>query len=94
MNVLIINGSPKGENSNSMNLTRAFSDGAGFTRAEIIDVAKFGIKPCLGCFACWNKTPGKCVISDDMGKILDKIIAADVVIWSFPYLRIVFFKND
>ncbi|HBG12155.1 MAG TPA: NAD(P)H dehydrogenase, partial [Clostridium sp.] len=42
------------------------------------------IKSCLGCFACWNKTPGTCVINDDMSEILKKMIAADVIIWSFP----------
>ncbi len=85
MKVLIINGSPKGENSNTMKLTRAFAEGAGWKDAEIIDTAKAGIKSCLGCFACWNKTPGNCVINDSMSvSILPKIIAADVIIWSFP----------
>jgi len=82
--ILVLNGSPKSERSNTMRLTRSFLDGAGWSDAEIIDVAKVGIKACLGCFVCWNKTPGKCVINDEMGDVLDKMIAADVIIWSFP----------
>jgi multimeric flavodoxin WrbA len=82
-NALVINGSPKAESSNSMKLALAFLDGVG-CGADIIDVAKLGIKPCLGCFACWRKTPGKCAINDDMADVLNKIIAAGFIIWSFP----------
>ncbi|MDR1489438.1 MAG: NAD(P)H-dependent oxidoreductase [Desulfovibrio sp.] len=83
MNILVVNGSPRAENSNSMQLTRAFLDGADYG-AEIITVTKLRIKPCLGCFACWQKTPGQCAIKDDMAEVLNKIIAADMIIWSFP----------
>ena len=83
MNILVLNGSPKSENSNTMKLTQAFLDGAGFADAKIINVEELGIKGCTGCFSCWNKTPGKCIF-DDMNEILAKLIAADVVIWSFP----------
>lgn len=84
MKVLVLNGSPKKERSNTMRLTSAFLEGSGWTDVEIIDVAKTDIKACTGCFACWNKTPGKCIINDEMGGILDKMIAADVIVWSFP----------
>ena len=84
MRVLVLNGSPKEEQSNTMRLTRSFLEGAGCLDAEIIHVAKAKINPCLGCFACWNKTPGKCVINDEMSEILVKMIAADVIVWSFP----------
>jgi len=33
------------------------------------------IKRCMGCFGCWVKTPGRCVLPDayqDMGEILGK----------------------
>jgi len=84
MKVLVVNGSPKGEKSATMYLTRAFLEGAGWTDAEIIDISKVNVKGCNGCYSCWEKTPGKCVINDDMARFLPKLIEADVVITSFP----------
>ena len=71
MKVLVINGSPKVENSNTMYLTRAFLEGADWKDVETVNIASIDIKPCLGCFACWNKTPGKCIIEDDVSGILE-----------------------
>lgn len=89
MRTLVINGSPKADNSNTMCLTKAFLKGMGLLNdgnpdVKIVDAYHSEIKPCRGCFACWNKTPGKCVISDGMSEIFDQIISADVIIWSFP----------
>jgi len=84
MKYLLINGSPKSENSNSMKLTRAFMEGAGWTDGDKVDVSKANIKGCMGCYTCWLKTPGVCAIKDDMNDIFDKLVSADVVIWSFP----------
>jgi multimeric flavodoxin WrbA len=39
----------------------------------ILDDGK--IRPCVGCFSCWIKTPGQCVIKDgyeNMGLLLSK----------------------
>ncbi len=83
MNVLVINGSPKGERSDTLKITRAFLEGMDET-AEIVDTMKVDVKPCLGCYACWSKTPGQCVQQDDMEELLIKITAADLVIWSAP----------
>lgn len=85
MKILVLNGSPRAERSNTLKLTEAFL--AGFPaehEREIVHVARLNIKPCLGCFSCWTKTPGECVISDDMDIIREKITAADVIIECFP----------
>ena len=42
-----------------------------------------GIRPCVGCFGCWNKDPGRCVIDDgygDMGYLIHH--AAEVTVIS------------
>lgn len=51
---------------------------------EEIQVNRLEIRPCLGCFSCWDKTPGKCCIQDDMREVIQKLLWADVTVWSFP----------
>lgn len=85
MNILVLNGSPKGEKSNTLKLTHSFLDGLGNNHnKEIINIKSMNINHCNGCFACWHTTPGKCVIKDDMDAIIEKYIKADIIIWSFP----------
>lgn len=87
MKILVFNGSPKSERSNTLKLTNSFLEGiseATETEIEIIDINKLNLKECRGCFCCWNKTPGKCIINDDMEGIIQKQLEADVIIWSFP----------
>lgn len=48
-------------------------------------LAGMDIKPCRGCFSCWVKTPGHCVITDDdQEAILRATAASDLVIWLTP----------
>ncbi|MCI7180337.1 MAG: NAD(P)H-dependent oxidoreductase [Schaedlerella sp.] len=84
MKILVINGSPRGEHSNSMKLTRAFLEGIGSAEVKERIVSKMNISPCKGCFCCWNKTPGKCIMSDDMVSVIEDQLWADIIIWSFP----------
>jgi multimeric flavodoxin WrbA len=84
MKILVINGSPKGESSNSLKLTRAFLEGMGDNEIKEISVSRLNLLPCKGCFCCWGKTPGKCVMKDDMGQVIEDELWADIIIWSFP----------
>ena len=34
-----------------------------------IDLSQLNIANCVGCFGCWTKTPGRCVIRDDAVKV-------------------------
>lgn len=88
MNILVINGSPKGCKSNTYRLTTAFLEGMKQEQQDIcvkeLSVSSLNIKPCVGCFSCWNKTPGQCCIQDDMGQVIQDILWADITVWSFP----------
>lgn len=85
MKVLVLNGSPKAERSNTLNVTKAFLEGfPSGTQIELVHLAKLNIKPCAGCYSCWKKTGGKCVLQDDMQTIYGKISDTDIVIESFP----------
>jgi multimeric flavodoxin WrbA len=42
------------------------------------------IADCLGCFGCWIKTPGQCVINDSAREIADKMCLSDLTIYVTP----------
>lgn len=87
LKILVINGSPRGERSNTLKVTNAFLDGMRTTAEcdiEYLTIRNMRVEPCLGCFGCWTVSPGKCVIGDDMRGILAKMFAADLVVYSFP----------
>ena len=41
------------------------------------------VAPCNACYSC-TKSGGKCAIQDDMGELLDKMQAADVIAMASP----------
>jgi hypothetical protein len=47
-------------------------------------LAGMDIKGCRGCFSCWVKTPGRCIIQDDEETILRAWTSADLVILLTP----------
>jgi Multimeric flavodoxin WrbA len=83
-NVIIISASPR-RHGNSDLLCDRFMDGAkeAGQRAEKIFLRDKTINYCLACDSC-KKNGGTCVRDDDMAGILDKIIAADVLVLATP----------
>ncbi len=86
MKMTIFNGSPHAENGNTHCMVESFSKGAIQAGAHVENVflAQKEIHPCRGCFACWIKTPGQCVIQDDMAELIEKFTRSDVVVFATP----------
>jgi multimeric flavodoxin WrbA len=51
---------------------------------EAIALREKDIAGCLGCFGCWVKTPGICVIDDYGRETTKKIIQSNLMIWLTP----------
>ncbi|MCL6581247.1 MAG: flavodoxin family protein [Firmicutes bacterium] len=84
--VLALNGSPRGERSNTQALLEPFLEGARSAGAETetLIVKDLDIGFCKGCFGCWTSTPGRCVQKDDMVWVLDRLAASDHVVYATP----------
>jgi Multimeric flavodoxin WrbA len=86
MNILVLNGSPKRDASDTMHITRAFLDGMNDVAPQTVTVVhtvEKHIEYCTGCFACMHNG-GTCIHDDDMRGILDQILGSDLLILSFP----------
>ena len=86
MKILVLNGSPKKEKSDTMHLTRAFLQGmndAFSQEVRVIHAVDRHIEYCTGCFCCM-RNGGTCVHDDDMRGILEEILKSDLLLFSFP----------
>ncbi len=86
MKIVLVNGSPKGRRSNTQIMAEAFLQGAQAAGAETLNIflAEKEIRYCRGCFSCWLKTPGSCIIDDDMKSILTEAEGTDVLALASP----------
>lgn len=86
MKIMIFNGSPKKNASDTMCMTRAFVEGMNeFDKNEVqtVHVIEKHIEFCSGCFSCM-KNGGNCIHKDDMKGILEEILQSDLLIFSYP----------
>jgi len=53
---------------------------------DVLRLAEIDIAPCIGCFGCWIKTPGECVIDDAGRDVARRIVQSDLVVYMTPVL--------
>lgn len=83
MKIVVLTGSPH-KNGTSNTLVNEFIKGAE-EKGHVIqrfDIPFLDVHPCIGCNHCGMSGP--CVFNDDMPKILDTILDADMIVFATP----------
>ena len=66
-------------------LVSSFLKEKGF-QMEYQEIGRKDLLPCMGCFGCWIKEPGECVMKDGMAEINRKCMNSDVVVYLSPVI--------
>lgn len=85
MKCLVLDGGREGD----FLTTVAFREMIAALEGRKIDVhpvrlREHSIAPCTGCFGCWTRTPGECVIGDDARDILMAYLGSDIAAYVSP----------
>lgn len=85
MRALILNGERKGESTLRL-VHEIIVDVLSLNgwQAETILLREKEIARCAGCFACWTKSPGVCVMDDFGREVARKVTQSDFVIYLTP----------
>lgn len=86
MKIMILNGSPKREKSDTLRITQAFLSGMNDVcenEVHTVNVIDSHIEYCAGCFSCM-KNGGNCIHNDDMKGLLEEVLNSELLIFSFP----------
>lgn len=86
MKAVIINGSPNGSKGNTGLILNPFCEGMEAAGAEVRTflVKDMDVKPCLGEYYCWTKSPGQCFQDDDVETLIPEVLKADVLVLATP----------
>lgn len=82
--IAVLSGSPRKDGNTSL-LVQAFVQGAeNRNTVEVISAADYRVNPCTGCNGCMTAEGHRCVQTDDMAVIFEKIEKADVLVIASP----------
>ncbi len=84
--ILILNGNP---DKGNIQFDRYISDlaetlaGRGH-ELNVLLLRDMALEDCTGCYSCWLRTPGRCVLKDDQSQVLAGYVWADVAVLASP----------
>lgn len=82
--IVVLSGSPR-KNGNTELLVKAFAESAEKEhQVEILSVTELDIKPCIGCNSCFEREDNDCFQHDDMVKVYEKLMDADILVTASP----------
>jgi hypothetical protein len=88
VDIFILNGNPDDTYSifdnYLINLEKKLS--ARGHNCSVIELRKYSISPCCGCFSCFIKSPGICIFKDDGVGILQKHINSNLTVFASPLI--------
>lgn len=82
MKIVVLNGSPR-KGGNTEIMINAFTEAAQKHEVVRLDIAHMNIRGCLACKYCYSHQ-GECVQKDDMGKVLEELKDADMLVFASP----------
>jgi len=52
--------------------------------ADVMALRDERIAPCLGCFSCWTRTPGRCIIEDEGATLPRRVMGSEILFLLTP----------
>jgi multimeric flavodoxin WrbA len=86
--ITILNGNPDAGNVQFDSYLKELSDLLESSKhtVTILQLRDIDVRYCIGCFGCWIKTPGECIVADGSGDICREYIKSDLVLFASPVI--------
>ena len=85
MKALVLDGGREGDSLSPVAVLEMISAlGERVDDVELVTLRERAIAMCTGCFGCWTRTPGECVLKDDARDVLRSSVGSDFVVYVTP----------
>lgn len=88
MKITILNGNPNADNVKFDNYLKNLSDLLESSQhtVTILKLREIDVRYCIGCWGCWVKTPGECIVKDGSRDICREYINSNFVLFASPVI--------